>query len=94
MGIRTRGRDIKANAVRSAADKAVRAEAEAVLQRWNDQLALGRDMLSSPTIPAAPLAGTPGSRHLSRRRRASIRAGHGRTVMKRAPRGALRFPTR
>jgi hypothetical protein len=36
-----------------------RAEAEAVIQRWNDQLARGRDMLWSPTIQAALLAGTP-----------------------------------
>jgi hypothetical protein len=38
-------------------DKAARGEAEAVIQRWNDQLALGRDMLWSPTIRAALLAG-------------------------------------
>jgi hypothetical protein len=43
---------------RDAADKAARAEAEAVIQRWNDQLALGRDMLWSPTMRAALLAGT------------------------------------
>jgi len=36
-----------------------RPEAEAVIQRWNDQLALGREMLWSPTIRAALLAGTP-----------------------------------
>jgi hypothetical protein len=59
MGIRTRGLHIKAGALRTAADKAARAEAEAVVQRWNDQLlALGRDMLWSPTIRAALLAGT------------------------------------
>ena len=52
MGVRTRGLD-------DAADKAARAEAESVIQRWNDQLALGRDMLWSPTIRAALLAGTP-----------------------------------
>jgi hypothetical protein len=40
MGVRTRGLDIKAGAIRNAADKAARAEAEAVIQRWNDQLAL------------------------------------------------------
>jgi hypothetical protein len=51
--------DIKAGAIRNAADKAARAEAEAVIQRWNDQLALGRDLLWSPTIRAAMLAGTP-----------------------------------
>ena len=53
MGVRTRGLDIKAGAMRNAADKTARAEAEAVIQRWNDQLALGRDMLWSPTTPAA-----------------------------------------
>jgi hypothetical protein len=40
---------------RDAADKV----AEAVIQRWNDQRSLGRDMLWSPTIQAALLAGTP-----------------------------------
>jgi hypothetical protein len=54
-----RGLDIKAGAFRNAADKAARAEAEAVIQRWNDRLATGRDMLWSPTIRAALLAGTP-----------------------------------
>ena len=44
---------------RDAAENAARAEAEVVIQRWNDQLALGRDMLWSPTIRAALLAGTP-----------------------------------
>jgi hypothetical protein len=34
---------------------------EAVIQRWNDQLALGRDMLWSPTIRAALIAGRHGS---------------------------------
>jgi hypothetical protein len=52
MGIRTRGLDIKAGTMRSAADKAARAGAEAIIQRWNEQLALGRDMLWSPTIRA------------------------------------------
>jgi hypothetical protein len=59
MGVRTRGLDMKVGFKRDAADKAARAEAEAVVQRWNDQLALGRDMLWSPTIRAALLAGTP-----------------------------------
>jgi hypothetical protein len=59
MGIRTRGLDIKAGAKRNAADKAVRAEAKAVVHRWNEQLASGRDMLWSPTIRAALLADTP-----------------------------------
>jgi hypothetical protein len=59
MGVRTRGLDIKAGAMRTATEKAARAEAEGVVQRWNEQLALGRDMLWSPTIRAALLAGTP-----------------------------------
>jgi hypothetical protein len=42
---------------RNAADRAARAEA--VIQRWNDHLALSRDMLWSPTIRAALLAGAP-----------------------------------
>jgi hypothetical protein len=49
----------EAGSKRNAADKASRAEAEAVIQRWNDQLALGGDMLWSPTIRAALLAETP-----------------------------------
>jgi hypothetical protein len=59
MGVRTRGLDIKAGAKRAAEDGAARAEAEAVIQRWNEQLAAGRDTLWSPTIRAALLAGTP-----------------------------------
>jgi hypothetical protein len=59
MGVRTRGLDMTAGFKRDAIDKAARAEAEAVIQRWNDQFALGRDMLWSPTIRAALLAGTP-----------------------------------
>jgi hypothetical protein len=59
MGIRTRGLDIKAGAARLAADRAARAEATALIDRWNEQLAAGRDMLWSPTIRAALLAGTP-----------------------------------
>jgi hypothetical protein len=45
------GLDIKAGAARLAADKAARAEAKALIERWNEQLAAGRDMLWSPTIP-------------------------------------------
>jgi hypothetical protein len=48
-----------AGAKQAAADRAARAQAEAAIQCWNDQLALGRDMLWSPTIRAALLAGTP-----------------------------------
>jgi hypothetical protein len=56
MGIRTRGLDIKAGAKQRAADKAARAEANAVIERWNQQLASSRDMLWSPTIRAALIA--------------------------------------
>ena len=38
MGIRTRGLDMKAGFRRDAADRAVRAEAKTVIQRWNNQL--------------------------------------------------------
>jgi hypothetical protein len=59
MGVRTRGLDIAVNAKRQVADAAARAEAKAVIERWNEQLALGRDMLWSPTIRAALIAGMP-----------------------------------
>jgi hypothetical protein len=59
MGVRTRGLDIKAGAKRTTGDRAARADAKTVVDRWNEQLAAGRDMLWSPTIRAAMLAGTP-----------------------------------
>jgi len=59
MGIRTCGLDIGINAKRQAADAAIRAEAKGVIDRWNEQLANGRDMLWSPTIRAALMAGMP-----------------------------------
>jgi hypothetical protein len=59
MGVRTRGPDIKAGAAKFRADRAPRKEAEAVVDRWNRRLTTGRDMLWSPTIKAALLAGTP-----------------------------------
>jgi hypothetical protein len=46
-------------AAKLKADRAARAEAEAVIQRWKDQLSRGGDMPWSPTIRAALLAGTP-----------------------------------
>jgi hypothetical protein len=51
---RTRGLDIAINA-----DAAARAEAKGVVERWNEQLAASRDILWSPTIRAALIAGTP-----------------------------------
>jgi hypothetical protein len=59
MGVRTRGLDITAGAAKLKADKAARLEAELVIDRWNRRLATGRDMLWSPTIRAALIAGTP-----------------------------------
>jgi hypothetical protein len=59
MGVRTRGLDIKAGAAKLKADRAARLEAELVVDRWNRRLATGRDMLWSPTIRAALIAGTP-----------------------------------
>ena len=59
MGVRTRVLDIKDSAKRAADDRATRADSKAVVDRWNEQLAAGRDMLWSPTIRAAMLAGTP-----------------------------------
>jgi hypothetical protein len=37
MGVRTRGLDIANNAKRQVADAASRAEAKAVIERWNEQ---------------------------------------------------------
>ena len=59
MGVRTRGLDIANNAKRQVADAAARAEAKGVIERWNEQLAASRDILWSPTIRAALIAGTP-----------------------------------
>jgi hypothetical protein len=43
-------------AKRQVADAAAHAEAKAVIERWNEQLATSRDMLRSPTIRAALIA--------------------------------------
>jgi hypothetical protein len=59
MGVRIRWLDIKAGAAKLKADRAARLEAELVVDRWNRRLATGRDMLWSPTVRAAQLAGTP-----------------------------------
>jgi hypothetical protein len=59
MGVRTRGPDIKAGVAKFRADRIAREEAEAVVDRWNRRLATVRDMLWSPAIRAALLAGTP-----------------------------------
>jgi hypothetical protein len=59
MGVRTRGLDIAIAAKRQVADDAARAEAKGVVERWNEQLSGSRDMLWSPTIRAALIAGMP-----------------------------------
>jgi hypothetical protein len=56
MEITTRGLDIRANAGDSS-PIAPRAEAKAVIERWNEHLAAGREMLWSATIRAALLDG-------------------------------------
>jgi hypothetical protein len=58
-GVRSRGLDIKAGAAKLKADRAALVEAELVVDRWNRRLATGRDMLWSPTIRTALIAGTP-----------------------------------
>jgi hypothetical protein len=58
MGVRTRGVDVAVNAKRQVADAVARAEAKAVIECWNEQLVASRDMLWSPTIRAALIAGT------------------------------------
>jgi hypothetical protein len=59
VGVRTRGLDIAVDAKRRVADAGARAEAKAIIERWNEQLAASRDMLWTPTIGAALIAGTP-----------------------------------
>jgi hypothetical protein len=59
MGVRTRGLDIAIVAKRQVAEAAARAEAKGVVERWNEQLTASRDMLWSPTIRAALIAGVP-----------------------------------
>jgi hypothetical protein len=56
MGVRTRSLDIAVNA-KQVADAAACAAAKAVIERWNEQLSASRDMLWSPTIRAALIAG-------------------------------------
>jgi hypothetical protein len=58
MGVRTRGLDIKAGPTKLKADRATRTESEAVVERCNRRVSTGRDMLWSPTIPAALIART------------------------------------
>jgi hypothetical protein len=59
MGVRTRGHDLAAYLQNHAADQAARDDAMRVIERWNRDLAAGRDMWWSPTIRAALVAGTP-----------------------------------
>jgi hypothetical protein len=59
MGVRTRGYDLAAYLRNHAADQAARDHAARVIERWNRALGSGRDMMWSPTIRAALVAGTP-----------------------------------
>jgi hypothetical protein len=43
MGVRTQGLDIAINAKRQVADAEARAEAKAVIERWNEQLVVADD---------------------------------------------------
>jgi hypothetical protein len=77
MGVQTRGLDIAMAAKPQVADAAARAEAKAVIERWNEQLSASRDVLWSPSIRAALIAGTP---WLTCSARAAARAGQLRKV--------------
>jgi hypothetical protein len=59
MGNRTRLPDMIAKRRTRAEAEAARAEAVAVIDRWNELLATGRDVWWSPTIRAAIVAGMP-----------------------------------
>ena len=59
MGVRTRGYDLAAYLRNHAADQAAQDDAARVIDRWNRDLADGREMWWSPTIRAALVAGTP-----------------------------------
>jgi hypothetical protein len=54
MGVRTRGLDIKPAPCATPLTRPRAPRLKVVIQRWNEQLSLGRDMLWSPTIRAAP----------------------------------------
>jgi hypothetical protein len=54
MGIRTCGFDIGLKAKQQVADSAACAAAKAVVDRWNKQLAAGRDMLWAALIAGMP----------------------------------------
>jgi hypothetical protein len=59
MGTRTRHPDMLAKWRTNAEAEACRAEARRVVERWNEELAAGRDLWWSPTIRAAIVGGTP-----------------------------------
>jgi hypothetical protein len=58
MGTRTRLPDMRAK-WRRAEETAARAEAERVVEHWNRDVRIGRDVWWSPTIRSAIVAGTP-----------------------------------
>jgi hypothetical protein len=45
------GLNVAINAKRQVVDAAARAEAKAVIEHWNEQLVVSRDMLGSPVSP-------------------------------------------
>jgi hypothetical protein len=59
MGTRTRLPDLQAKWRTRAESEAARAEARRVVERWNQELAAGRDVWWSPTIRAAIVADMP-----------------------------------
>jgi hypothetical protein len=59
MGNRTRLPDLLAKWRPQAEAEAARAEVRRVVERWNHELASGRDMWWSPTIRAAIVADMP-----------------------------------
>jgi hypothetical protein len=59
MGNRTRLPDMLSKWRMQAETEAARADAYRVVERWNQDLAAGRDMWWSPTIRAAIVAGMP-----------------------------------
>jgi hypothetical protein len=63
MGTRTRHPDMLAKWSTRAEAEACRAEARRVVERWNEELAAGRDLWWSPTIRPAIVGGTPWLAH-------------------------------
>lgn len=77
MGVRTRHLDALARWKAEVQTKAAVAEAVRVVERWNVELAAGRDLLWSPLIRAAVLAGAHAMRRHRRRRAAELARASG-----------------